>query len=193
MINGIINVYKEKGYTSFDVVAKLRGILKTKKIGHTGTLDPDAEGVLPVCLGKATKVCDLLTYKNKEYEAVREQYENEAKERWGNTSAYKESAKKTADYSKDTWNSVLSGMNEVLSEFAECKKCGELAESGNVQKLVKKLQSYITANFYHCTDDILAGLGEMYVGDERFRENIDRNGEGTAAFISEAIRIYCHR
>lgn len=70
MINGIINVYKEKGYTSFDVVAKLRGILKTKKIGHTGTLDPDAEGVLPVCLGKATKVCDLLTDKEKEYETV---------------------------------------------------------------------------------------------------------------------------
>ena len=70
MINGIINVYKEKGYTSFDVVAKLRGILKTRKIGHTGTLDPDAEGVLPVCLGKATKVCDLLTDKNKEYVAV---------------------------------------------------------------------------------------------------------------------------
>lgn len=70
MISGIINVYKEKGYTSFDVVAKLRGILKTRKIGHTGTLDPDAEGVLPVCLGKATKVCDLLTDKQKEYEAV---------------------------------------------------------------------------------------------------------------------------
>lgn len=70
MINGIINVYKEKGFTSFDVVAKLRGILKTKKIGHTGTLDPDAEGVLPVCLGKATKVCDLLTNKEKEYETV---------------------------------------------------------------------------------------------------------------------------
>lgn len=70
MISGIINVYKEKDYTSFDVVAKLRGILKTRKIGHTGTLDPDAEGVLPVCLGKATKVCDLLTDKNKEYETV---------------------------------------------------------------------------------------------------------------------------
>ena len=63
MINGIINVYKEKGYTSFDVVAKLRGILKTKKIGHTGTLDPDAEGVLPVCLGKATKVCGDAAWK----------------------------------------------------------------------------------------------------------------------------------
>ena len=70
MLSGIINVYKEKGYTSFDVVAKLRGILKTRKIGHTGTLDPDAEGVLPVCLGKATKVCALLTDREKEYEAV---------------------------------------------------------------------------------------------------------------------------
>lgn len=70
MKSGIINVYKEKGFTSFDVVAKLRGILKTKKIGHTGTLDPEAEGVLPVCIGKATKVCDLLTDKDKVYEAV---------------------------------------------------------------------------------------------------------------------------
>ena len=70
MINGIVNVYKEKGFTSFDVVAKMRGIFHQKKIGHTGTLDPDAEGVLPVCLGKATRVCDLLTDKDKEYEAV---------------------------------------------------------------------------------------------------------------------------
>ena len=70
MIHGIINVYKEAGFTSHDVVAKLRGILKQKKIGHTGTLDPDATGVLPVCLGKATKLCDLLTDKDKTYEAV---------------------------------------------------------------------------------------------------------------------------
>lgn len=70
MINGIINVYKEKGYTSHDVVAKMRGILKIKKIGHTGTLDPDAEGVLPVCIGKATKLVDLITDKDKTYEAV---------------------------------------------------------------------------------------------------------------------------
>ena len=70
MINGILNIYKEKGYTSHDVVARLRGIFGQKKIGHTGTLDPDAEGVLPVCLGRATKVCDLLTDKDKTYEAV---------------------------------------------------------------------------------------------------------------------------
>ena len=67
MLNGVINVYKEQGFTSHDVVAKLRGICKQKKIGHTGTLDPMAEGVLPVCLGNATKLCDLLTDKRKEY------------------------------------------------------------------------------------------------------------------------------
>lgn len=69
-MNGVINVYKEKGYTSHDVVAKLRGILHQKKIGHTGTLDPDATGVLPVCVGNATKLCDFLTDEDKEYEAV---------------------------------------------------------------------------------------------------------------------------
>ena len=70
MVNGIINVYKEKGFTSFDVVAKLRGIAGQRKIGHTGTLDPDAVGVLPVCLGNATKLCDMLTDKSKEYVAT---------------------------------------------------------------------------------------------------------------------------
>lgn len=67
MLDGIINIYKEKGYTSHDVVAKLRRITGQKKIGHTGTLDPDAEGVLPVCLGKATKLCEYITDKDKEY------------------------------------------------------------------------------------------------------------------------------
>ena len=70
MINGVLNVWKEAGFTSHDVVAKLRGICKQKKIGHTGTLDPEASGVLPVCLGNATKLCDLLTDKDKEYRAV---------------------------------------------------------------------------------------------------------------------------
>lgn len=70
MYHGVINVYKEPGYTSHDVVARLRGILKQKKIGHTGTLDPAAEGVLPVCLGQATRLCDLLTEKDKTYQAV---------------------------------------------------------------------------------------------------------------------------
>ncbi len=68
MINGVLNVWKEAGFTSHDVVAKLRGILHQKKIGHTGTLDPDATGVLPVCLGKGTRLCDMLTDETKTYE-----------------------------------------------------------------------------------------------------------------------------
>ena len=67
MYNGLLNIYKEKDFTSHDVVAKLRGILRQKKIGHTGTLDPNAEGVLPVCLGKGTKLCDMLTGTKKQY------------------------------------------------------------------------------------------------------------------------------
>lgn len=70
MINGVLNVWKEAGFTSHDVVAKLRGILHQKKIGHTGTLDPDATGVLPVCLGKGTRLCDMLTDETKTYEAL---------------------------------------------------------------------------------------------------------------------------
>ena len=133
----------------------------------------------------------MSAFDNSEYETVRQQYEDEAKHRWGNTDEYKESQAKTAGYSKDKWNDVLAGMNGVFAEFAECKKCGERADSDTAQRLVKKLQDYITANFYHCTNEILAGLGQMYVCDERFKNNIDSHGEGTAEFVSEAIKIYC--
>ena len=100
---------------------------------------------------------------------------------------------KIAGYSKDKCNDVLAGINGVFAEFAECKKCGESADSETAQRFVKKLQDYITANFYHCTDDILAGLGKMYVADERFKKNIDKYGEGTAEFVSEGIRIYAEK
>ena len=135
----------------------------------------------------------MSAFDNSEYETARQQYEDEAKQRWGDTDAYRESQAKTAGYSKDKWNDVLAGMNGVFAEFAECKNCGESTDSETAQRLVKKLQDYITANFYHCTDDILAGLGQMYVCDKRFKNNIDRNGEGTAEFASESIEIYCKK
>ena len=135
----------------------------------------------------------MSAFDNSEYETARQQYEDEAKQRWGGTDAYRESQEKTSGYSKDKWNDVLNGMNGVFAEFAECKKCGESADSDAAQRLVKKLQDYITANFYHCTEDILAGLGQMYVCDERFKNNIDSHGEGTAEFVSEAIKIYCKK
>lgn len=135
----------------------------------------------------------MSAFDNSEYETARQQYEDEAKQRWGGTDAYNESQAKTAGYSKEKWNEVLDSMNGVLAEFAECKKCGESADGDTAQRLVKKLQDYITANFYHCTDDILAGLGQMYVCDERFKNNIDSHDEGVAEFVSEAIKIYCKK
>ena len=135
----------------------------------------------------------MSAFDNSEYKTARQQYEDEAKQRWGDTDAYKESRVKTAGYSKDKWNDVLNGMNGVFAEFAECKKCGESADSDTAQRLVKKLQDYITSHFYHCTDDILAGLGQMYVCDERFKNNINSHGEGTTEFVSEAIKIYCKK
>ena len=135
----------------------------------------------------------MSAFDNSDYETARQQYEDEAKQRWGGTDAYKESQAKTAGYSKDKWNDVLAGMNGVFAEFAACEKCGCRADSETAQSLVKKLQDYITANFYHCTDDILAGLGQMYVCDERFKNNIDSPGEGTAEFVAEAIKIYCKK
>ncbi len=135
----------------------------------------------------------MSAFDNSEYETVRQQYENEAKQRFGNTDAYKESQAKTAGYSKDKWNDVLGGLNGVFTEFAECKKCGKSSDSKTAQRLVQKLQDYITANFYHCTNEILAGLGQMYVADERFKKNIDKYGDGTAEFVAEAIKIYCKK
>ncbi|MBR2417655.1 MAG: MerR family transcriptional regulator [Clostridia bacterium] len=123
------------------------------------------------------------------YEKTRKQYETEVKEKWGNTDAYKESQQKTAIYSKEKWNDVSSGLDEVIAEFAKAKAEGKTAEDST--SLAEKLQQYITDNFYTCTKEILAGLGEMYVLDERFKENIDKHGEGTAEFMREAIGIYC--
>ena len=145
---------------------------------------------LIIALEEAEKgVITMNAFDNSEYETARQQYEDEAKQRWGTTDAYKESQTKTADYSKDKWNGVLAGMNDIFAEFASCKNCGGSTADETAQRLVRKLQDYITANFYHCTDEILAGLGQMYVCDERFKNNIDSNGEGTAEFVSEAIKI----
>ena len=122
-----------------------------------------------------------------------EKHKAEAKEKWGQTPAYKEHVEKTRHYSKDKWNNLAEGMNDILAGFAICMKNGEEPDSTEAQNLVKLLQSHITENYYLCTNEILAGLGQMYVADERFRNNIDKNADGTAAFICEAIEVYCRK
>ncbi len=122
-----------------------------------------------------------------------EQYKEEAKKRWGSTDAYKEYKGKTKEYSKDKWDSLTDGMNDIFAEFSLYMKKGAEPDSKDVQSLVKALQSYITENYYTCTKEILSGLGQMYVGDERFANNIDKHADGTAEFVSRAIEIYCKR
>ncbi len=117
-------------------------------------------------------------------------YKAEVKERWGKTDAYKEHDEKTKNYGKDKWSGLVKDMDVILGEFAICMKNGFEPGSEAPQNLVKKLQNYITENYYTCTAEILSGLGQMYVADERFKENIDKHATGTAAFISEAIVIY---
>lgn len=118
-------------------------------------------------------------------------YKAEARQRWGNTDAYREHAERTKNYSKTKWKELAGEMNKIFAEFALCMKNGETPDSAEVQNLVKALQDHITGNYYPCTNEILAGLGQMYAADERFRSSIDGNGDGTARFVSEAIEAYC--
>ena len=120
-------------------------------------------------------------------------YKTEARSRWGNTDAYREHEQKTNNYTKEKWVEANDGLMAIFAEFAACKESGASADSTEAQELVAELQAHITANYYTCTDEILAGLGKMYVVDERFKKNIDKYGEGTAEFASEGIRIYVEK
>ncbi|MDO4967028.1 MAG: tRNA pseudouridine(55) synthase TruB [Lachnospiraceae bacterium] len=138
MYSGIINIYKEKGFTSHDVVAKLRGITKQKKIGHTGTLDPDAEGVLPVCFGNATKLCDIITDKSKEYKAVLLLgQETDTQDTSGEIINSDDSWKNLSEANvKDAINSFIGTYDQIPPMYSAIKingkKLYELARAGEV-------------------------------------------------------------
>ena len=125
--------------------------------------------------------------------AIEKDYSKESLKRWGNTEAYREHEQKTKNYTKEKWAEANDGLMAIFAEFAACKNSGENADSDEAQALVAKLQAHITANYYTCTDEILSGLGKMYIADERFKKNIDKCGEGTAEFASEAIEVYCRK
>ena len=120
-------------------------------------------------------------------------YETEARSRWGNTDAYREYEQKTKNYTKEKWAEVNDGLMAIFAEFATAKANGVRPDSIEAQALAANLQTHITANYYSCTNEILAGLGQMYIADERFKKNIDKYGEGTAEFAAEGIRIYVEK
>lgn len=143
-------------------------------------------------LEKAEKGTSLMKkFDNTEFEKAKAQYATEVKERWGNTDAYKESEEKAASMTQAEKQSAFDGMNFIMAEFSELLKKDFSPESDSAQNLCKKLQQFINDNFYTCTKEILSGLGEMYVLDERFKNNIDKNAAGTAEFIRSCLRIYC--
>ena len=118
-------------------------------------------------------------------------YNAEVCSRWGDTYAYHEHEQKTKNYTKEKWAEANDGLMAIFAEFATCKQSGAGVDSNEAQAIVAKLQAHITANYYTCTDEIIAGLGKMYIADERFKKNIDKYGEGTAEFTADAIEVYC--
>ena len=120
-------------------------------------------------------------------------YKTEVRSRWSNTDAYREHEQKTKNYTKEKWAEANDGLMAIFVEFAACMDSGASADSTEAQAIVAKLQAHITANYYTCTDEILAGLGKMYVADEQFKKNIDKYGEGTAEFAAAAINAYCRK
>ena len=131
----------------------------------------------------------MTAFDNSEFE----KYKAETQEKWGKTDAYKEHAERTKNYSKQKWNDLAEDMDHIMAEFALCMRKNESPDSTEAQNLVKILQNHITENYYLCTNEILANLGQMYVADERFTNNIDKHADGTAEFICEAIAFYCNK
>ena len=182
-LKSILEILSSPDYDKQKALAEQRKLLELKK----ERLERIIDALDGATKGKVT----MTAFDNSDYETARKQYEVEAKQRWGETDAYKEHAEKTAKYTKDKWQSVNDGLMVIFAKFAECMNNGNTADSAEAQALVVELKNYITENYYTCTKEILAGLGQMYIADERFKTNIDKNGNGTADFVSKAIEIYC--
>lgn len=181
----ILKMMSASDFNKNDALVKQRELLMLKKAR----------------LGKLIKLLDAnlkgdTTMSFKEFDTTkideaREKYAKEVESRWGNTDAYIQSQKKTKEYSKEDWAKVTENMDEILKKFAS--QIGNPPESQEVQSLVQEWQQYITDTYYDCTKEILAGLGQMYIMDERFTKNMDKFGEGTTKLISEGINVYTRK
>lgn len=134
---------------------------------------------------------DFTAFDHSEIERCKQAYAQEAQERWGETEAYQESTKKTNAYSKADWETINRESGEIFAGFAALR--GQDVAGDAAQALVKRWQAHITKYYYRCTNEILMGLGQMYMQDERFTKNIDRFGEGTAQCMSLAIEAYLQK
>lgn len=179
-LKSIMEILSSPGYDTNKALADQKHLLILKK----ERLDRLISAIDHAMKGEPV----MKAFDNTEFEL----YKAEAKEKWGNTEAYKEHAEKTKDYSKRQWNDLAGELDAIFAAFAQCMEAGNTPTSPEAQALVKQLQDHITANYYRCTNQILYGLGQMYVADDRFRSNIDRHAPGTAAYATAAITAYCN-
>lgn len=184
-LNEIKEIMINPNYNKNEVFNKHKELLIERKKRIDGLI---------TLIDKTIKGDNDMSFKEFDYSKIEEskrKYSQEVKKRWGNSEEYNECETKTKSYDKKAWNVINEEMVDILKSFAD--NINEDPNSDVVQSLVEKWRAYITKNFYKCTKEILSGLGLMYTGDERFKENIDKYGEGTAEFMAKAIEIYCSK
>ncbi len=178
-LKSILEILSSPDYNKQEVIREQKHLLTLKKqrleniISALDTLEQKGE------------INMKNTFDNSTFETAANEFKQEVKNRWGNTAAYQEFQ------SKNIQNNTYADFDNIFGEFAGCMKEGFSPFDSETQTLVKKLQDFITANFYTCTNEILSGLGQMYICDERFKNNIDKHGIGTAEFVSNAIKAFC--
>ena len=177
-LKDIREILADPRYDKQEALRRQRRLLLLKRVRLDGLLE-----LLDANL-KGERTMEFQGFDAKELEAARRQYADEAKARWGHTEAWRESQEKTDDPESQT-----AAMNDIFRRAAALRE-GDPA-GAEAQALVKEWQDFISTHYYQCTKEILAGLGVMYTADERFQKNLDRFGEGTAAFLSKAIAAYC--
>lgn len=181
-IQEIKHILSDPNYDQIDSFKKQRNLLLLKR----NRLDS-----LINLLDKKIKGEENMSFKPfdmKEIEDTKKTYEKEVKERWGQTTAYKQSQKKTNGYTKENWEKIHTEAENIYAGFV--KNIKKAPEDAVVQDLVAQWQQHICRHYYDCTKEILAGLGLMYINDERFKTNIDAHCDGLAQFMSDAISIY---
>lgn len=175
----------EKVQSKSDILEKQRELLLLKRRRLTNLINLLDQTMKGEC-NMSFREFDMA-----DIDEAKQKYAKEVKERWGSSKAYKESCKKTEKYQKSDWDRVTKEGEDIMASFAEILDSDP--NGMEARTLVLKWKEYISRNYYECTEEILCGLGKMYVADERFTQNIDKHGTGTAKFMSKAIEAYCKR
>lgn len=183
-LKDIVEIMNAPDYKKEDALKRQWELLKLKRKRLDKLI-----GLLDANLKGGDNTMSFKEFDRSAIEEAKSKYAGEVKAKWGNTDAYVQSKKKSDQYSKEDWARVMSKSDEIMKKFAT--RVDESPESKEVQNLVEEWRNFITESYYDCTVEILRGLGEMYVADERFMKNIDKFGDGTAEIMSKGIQVYC--